>query len=339
MTSSIVRALCILMAISVLATSAHALPPWKPKFKEMFVDDGSKSLQEAFANKVIGSCKVCHIDGRDKSVRNPFGMALDELIPGNAGQRLKIAAEGGDDAKVAMQAKLDSEYLAALAKVLKIPSPCGGGTYGERIKAGNLPFIPAAPNQLLYDEQQQEFQLLFNGEDLNGWKSQSDKHFRVEDGKLIADGTKGRSMLYYIGSDGKASFDNYELRMQVLTHPGGNSGIYFRTKWQDKGYPDGFGYEAQIANTHKNRSKTGSIYRYKSIAEPVKDDEWFDYHIIADGRKITTRVNGRVVAEYVEPDDEKKRKPAGGLIAIQCHDPAIVEFRSIRIKSLDQANE
>ena len=189
------------------------------------------------------------------------------------------------------------------------------------------------PNRLSPEEIKAGFHLLFNGANLDGWKAQSEKNFRVKDGRIIADGTKGRSTMYYVGPKGEASFVNYELRLQVLTRKGANSGIYFRTKWQKSGYPDKFGYEAQIANTHKNRFKTGSIQKIRNITKsPVKDDEWFDYHIIAKGRSITLKLNGKVISEYVEPEDERKRKPTGGLIALQGHDPTVVEFRRIRIK-------
>ena len=134
--------LTVLVIACSFVSSALALPPWKPKFKEMFVDEGPESLQVAFANNVIGSCKVCHVNGEEKTVRNPFGQALDQLIEGNAGERIKTAAKDGDEAKKAMQAKIDKEFLAALEKVLAQPA-AAGGTYGERIEAGKLPFVPS----------------------------------------------------------------------------------------------------------------------------------------------------------------------------------------------------
>ena len=159
------------------------------------------------------------------------------------------------------------------------------------------------PNRLSPEEIKAGFHLLFNGVNLDGWKAQSEKNFRVKDGRIIADGTKGRSTMYYVGPKGEASFVNYELRLQVLTRKGANSGIYFRTKWQKSGYPDKFGYEAQIANTHKNRFKTGSIQKIRNITKsPVKDDEWFDYHIIVEGKKITLKINGQTTVEFTEQE-------------------------------------
>ena len=147
MRTSLIKILAVLTIVSSTGSSAFALPPWKPKFKQMFVDDGPKSLQDAFADKVIGSCKVCHVNGKEKTVRNPFGQALDRLIEGSAGKRLKTAAKIDDDAKVATQAKIDKEFLQALDRVLGLQSPSGGGTYGARIKAGKLPFVPSSADE------------------------------------------------------------------------------------------------------------------------------------------------------------------------------------------------
>lgn len=143
MRSLLLRLLTLIFVVSSLASSASALPPWKPDFKKMFVDDGPKSLQVAFENNVIGSCKVCHVNGEEKTVRNPFGQELDKLIEGNASERIKVAAKEGTAAKAAMQKKIDNEFHAALEQVLKMTSASGGGTYGERLKAGKLPYVPS----------------------------------------------------------------------------------------------------------------------------------------------------------------------------------------------------
>ena len=132
----------ILALCTSFGVSASAISPWKATFKEMFVDKGSESLQLAFADKVIGSCKVCHVNGEEKTVRNPFGVELDKRIVGNASERIKAAAADGNDAKASMQEKVNEEFLVAMREVLKLPAPSGGQTYGERIEAGKLPFVP-----------------------------------------------------------------------------------------------------------------------------------------------------------------------------------------------------
>lgn len=194
----------------------------------------------------------------------------------------------------------------------------------------------AGPNELTNEEKQQGFELLFDGKSLDGWKPRDPKRFRADKGMLIAHGN-GRSMVYYVGRDGKADYRDFELRLQVRTSPRGNSGVYFRTRDEEDstGFPNGWGYEAQILNTHRVPKKTGSITRLRDVnPSPAKDGEWFDYHIIANGRQITIKVNGKVVNEVTEPADASKRRRTGGLIGLQAHDPGFVQFRTIRIRNL-----
>ena len=135
------RFICLMLCVTS-GYSASAISPWKATFKEMFVDQGPESLQVAFADKVIGSCKVCHINGEEKTVRNPFGIELDKRIEGNASERIKAAAEKGSEAKAAMQTQVNEEFLVALKEVLQLPAQAGDGSYGDRIQEGKLPFVP-----------------------------------------------------------------------------------------------------------------------------------------------------------------------------------------------------
>jgi 3-keto-disaccharide hydrolase len=191
-------------------------------------------------------------------------------------------------------------------------------------------------------EKEEGFVSLFNGKDLAGWKAnESPETFKVEDGKIIANGN--RSHLFYVGDVKNHDFKNFELKAQVLCKVNSNSGIYFHTAFQDKGWPDK-GFECQVcANGYKDPRKTGSLYAVKDVAEaPSKDDEWFDYHIIVKGKSVTTKINGKVVVEWTQPDDWtpkgtfKGRSLSSGTFALQGHDPGSrVEYKNIRVKPLD----
>ena len=142
-------------------------------------------------------------------------------------------------------------------------------------------------------------------------------------------------MLFY---DGDLVLRHFELRMKVCIHDSGNSGIYFRTRTQNSGYPDRFGYEAQISSLgHANRNKTGSLLRINSVRQsPVRDGEWFDYHILAHGRRIVLTINGKVMSEYTEAANSAQRRPQGRALGLQSHEPGHVEFRDIRVKVLSE---
>ena len=194
----------------------------------------------------------------------------------------------------------------------------------------------AEPNTLTEQEKKDGFVLLFDGKSLDGWKAaENPKSFSVVDGKIVADGP--RAHLFYVGDVCKHNFKNFELRLRVFNHPKANGGVFFHAVYQEKGWPLKQGYEAQVNNTYKDPKKTGSIYNYNNVMEsPVNDDEWWDYTIRVTGRKIATIVNGKVVAEYAEPEnDPAKHRLKGGTFALQCHDPkSKVEYHTIRVRVL-----
>jgi len=180
---------------------------------------------------------------------------------------------------------------------------------------------------------------IFNGEDLSGWKASDENpgSFHVVDGTLKIDGPRGH--LFYVGDDGDAAFSDFEFRAKVMTEPKANSGIFFHTKWQAEGWPSQ-GYEAQVNATHSDRRKTASIYAVQDVMDeaPHKDNEWFDYHIKVEGKKITITINGEVVNEYTEPEDpgHETRRLGKGTMAIQAHDPeSVIHYKDIQLKILD----
>lgn len=177
---------------------------------------------------------------------------------------------------------------------------------------------------------------LFDGKTLNGWRAaENPASFKVEDGTIQVNGP--RAHLFYEGADGKAEFVNFEFECEVFTHPKANSGIFFHTRFQEKGWP-AHGYEAQVNASGGDRRKTGSVYAVKDVMDqaPHKDGEWFTYHIAVTGKRIVIKINGKVVNDYTEPDQvEGTRKLSRGTIALQAHDPGSrVAYRNLRIKPL-----
>ena len=188
-----------------------------------------------------------------------------------------------------------------------------------------------------------QWQNLFDGKSLDGWKAADhDECFKAQDGAIVAGGGP-MAHLFYVGAVGNHDFKNFELKIEVKTKPGSNGGIFFHTEPQS-----GFlkkGYEAQIDNTHTDKRRTGSLLIVKDILEtsPVKDDEWFEYHVIVTGERIVLKVNGQTTVDYTEPENperpegRERRVLSRGQIALQAHDPnSMVFYRNIRIKVLPE---
>ena len=189
------------------------------------------------------------------------------------------------------------------------------------------------------------FMSLFDGKSLDGWRASEHKDScRVENGEILLGGE--RSHLFYDGPVSNHDFKNFELRLEVMTEPHSNSGVYFHTQYQETDWP-AKGYEAQVNNSHEDWRRTGSLYAVKDVdTTPVKDGEWFDYAITVRGKQITLKVNGETIVDYTEPEDPpqpdptRDRRLSHGTIALQAHDPgSLVHVRNIRIKPLEsQAN-
>ncbi|MES2572242.1 MAG: DUF1080 domain-containing protein [Verrucomicrobiota bacterium] len=181
---------------------------------------------------------------------------------------------------------------------------------------------------------------LFDGKTLDGWKI-SDKPgtFSVKDGELIVRGD--RSHLFYDGPVQNHDFKNFEFKAEVMTKKGSNSGVYFHTEFQPTGWP-AKGYEVQVNNTHGDPKKTAGLYGIKdNFTAPAKDEEWFTLTIKVEGKHIVTRVNDKVISDYIEEEAPKregqftKRLISNGTFALQGHDPeSEVHFRNIAVKPL-----
>ena len=129
--------------------------------------------------------------------------------------------------------------------------------------------------------------------------STAGESFRLDGDKLIVEGEQRN--LFYDGTIAGGYFKNFEFKVDVYTHPGSASGIYFHTKYEEDGTP-AFGYEAQINASRAGESKTGSLVGASEVNTAAHgDEEWFSYYIKVDGNKVTVKVNGETVNEFTEP--------------------------------------
>jgi hypothetical protein len=163
--------------------------------------------------------------------------------------------------------------------------------------------------------------------------STAGESFRLDGDKLIVEGDQRN--LFYDGVVAGGYFNNFEFKVDVYTHPGSASGIYFHTRYEEDGTP-AFGYEAQINASRAGESKTGSVGASEVKSAPHGDNEWFSYYIKVDGNKVTVKVNGETVNEFTETAEVAG--PAGlgrGTIGLQSVGAdSRVEFRNPMIRLL-----
>lgn len=186
---------------------------------------------------------------------------------------------------------------------------------------------------------------LFTGKNLDGWKvNQADpkraasKWDVTKDGELSVKNGPGDLVT-------EKEFDNFVLQFECKTLGKAlNSGIFFRCipgQYQN-------GYEAQVQNAYKDDDRTkpadfgtGAIYRRIPARKVVSNDnEWFTMTVVANGKRISTWVNGYQTVDWLDDRKESDNprqgyRAAKGPLSIQGHDPTTdILFRNIRVAEL-----
>ena len=194
----------------------------------------------------------------------------------------------------------------------------------------NLPRVACA--------QEEGFTSLMDGKTFTGWKmaTENTNTWKVEEGAFVARGE--RCHLFYVGDE--KPFKNFHLKVEVMTEPKSNGGIYFHTKYQAEGWPKA-GFECQVNCTQGDWKKTGSLYDLVNVSQALsQDNKWWTQEIIVNGRKITVKVDDKIVLEYTEPAGatagDFERKLGEGTFGLQAHDPkSVVRYKNIRVKRLN----
>jgi serine/threonine protein kinase len=176
-----------------------------------------------------------------------------------------------------------------------------------------------------------QFQPLFNGKDLTGWKTDPKQpgDWFVEDGILY--GRSGPSNLFTTRGD----FEDFHIRIEARINASGNSGIYFRCAngiREAENFPDA--YKAAIRLTDRVDFRTGSLDGMVSVeAELIQSNTWFLMEVISEGNHISIKIDGQEVVNFTDMENRYSK----GEFALTCIDGNTrVEFRKIEVKKLNR---
>ncbi len=203
------------------------------------------------------------------------------------------------------------------------------------------------------------FRALFNGDDLTGWDGNPGL-WSVEDGAMIGK-TKDAKQLGYneflIWRGGVLK--NFELRVKVKVTGSNNSGIQYRSKeLSDHGKWVVGGYQCDI---HPKAENNAMVYEERGrgiialngqgvVIDPEKKrwltterdtvnvpiSDWHDYTIVAQGNRLTHKIDGKVTGELLDFDENARSLE--GLLAFQIHrGPAMtVQIKDVFLKELPE---
>jgi hypothetical protein len=182
------------------------------------------------------------------------------------------------------------------------------------------------------------FEPLFDGRTFDGWEGDH-SIFRIEDGSIVG-GTLAARIARNEFLCTQAEFGDFEVRLKFkLVGKGANAGVQIRSR-RIPNHHEVRGYQADLGD-----GWWGSLYdesRRRMIlagADPdvvkraMKQDDWNDYTIRCQGRRIQLWINGQQTVDYTEPDESIEQT---GVIGLQIHsgNPSEAWYRDIRIKKL-----
>lgn len=208
---------------------------------------------------------------------------------------------------------------------------------------------------------------LFNGKDLTGWDG-NPALWSVQDGCIT-----GKAVL--TPPEAKLTHNTFLVLKDItpgdfeLTFKykivGGNSGVQYRSRVQSQGAfgPIVGGYQADFEAgktysgiLYEERGRgilakrgekttvgadgkpkvTGSVGDSNEIQASIKNEDWNEYKIVAQGNHVQHFINGKQTVDVTDEDTAKA--PKDGVIALQLHAgfQMTVQFKDLVLKTADK---
>ncbi len=219
------------------------------------------------------------------------------------------------------------------------------------------------------------YQVLFNGSTLDGWRGDTTLWRAEGGALVgeIVPGAELKNNSFIIWEGGKPA--DFELIAEYRMTGNGNSGINYRSEELASPPFALKGYQADIdaANTYtgqnyEERGRTilafpgqhmrlpevtgelgehakgniwtagvevASLGNRDSLRTVIKDNDWNEIRIVANGNELEHYINGTLMSKVV--DDDTANRKLEGLIGVQVHvgPPMKIEYRNMRLRNLD----
>ncbi len=219
--------------------------------------------------------------------------------------------------------------------------------HGSILRFRNIFIKPI--NELSEKEKADGFDLLFNGENLEGWTNAEGKEHKgyvVKDGMIVVEPELAGGNLYTA-----RQYGDFVMRFEFKLTPGANNGLGIRTP---RGVNAAYnGMELQIIDNTADKYKNLKDYQYhgsiygvvpakRGYLKPV--GEWNYQEVVAEGKRIKVKLNGTTIVDAdiaeaseggtMDHRDHPGLKRTKGYIAFCGHGDRLA-FRNLRIKPLD----
>jgi len=185
---------------------------------------------------------------------------------------------------------------------------------------------------------------LTDGKTFAGWEGDTNKTWHMENGAFV-----GGSLTQKVPRNEflrtQRRYTNFVLRVKfklIGTAAGGfiNGGVQVRSEPAKNPPNEMVGYQCDIGEgwwgalyDESRRNKVLIKPDPKAVEKAVKKDDWNEYVIRCEGRRIRTAINGVDMVDYTESDDSL---PQFGLIGLQVHGggPTEASYKDVTIEEL-----
>ncbi len=184
-------------------------------------------------------------------------------------------------------------------------------------------------------------QLICDGKTFKGWEGDTNKTWRIEEGAFVG-GSLGETVPHNEFLCTRRSYTNFVLRVKFkLTGKDGfiNGGVQFRSRRVPNHY-EVSGYQADMGEgwwgflyDESRRNKVLVKSDLDQVNKILKKDDWNDYEVRCEGKRIRLAINGHQTVDYTEPDEQIE---PFGILGFQIHGGGKAEawYKQITIEEL-----
>jgi hypothetical protein len=189
--------------------------------------------------------------------------------------------------------------------------------------------------------EQQKAVSLFDGRTFRGWEGDTNKTFRIQDGAIVAGTLKAKiPRNEFLCTERKYTNFVLRLKFKLLGGPQANAGVQIRTK-RIPNHHEVSGYQADMGDPswwgclydESRRNKVLASSKMEQVNQVLKRDDWNEYVIRCEGKRIVLTLNGLQTVDYTETDATIEDN---GIIAVQIHagPPSEAWYKDITLEEL-----
>ncbi len=183
--------------------------------------------------------------------------------------------------------------------------------------------------------------MISDGKSFAGWEGDTNKTWRIEKGAFVG-GSLKTAVPHNEFLCTTRPYTNFVLRVKfklVGTNGFVNGGVQFRSQRVPKHF-EVSGYQADMGDgwwgclyDESRRDKVLVKSDLEAVAKILKKQDWNNYELRCEGRRIRLSINGLQTVDYTEPDE---KIPQFGIIGLQIHGggPAEASYKDIEVEEL-----